>query len=505
MTVISELDYESEYEYEYDPWPVYEAVGFVPHRMQRKCMECAVRNRVIAGGRRGGKSQVGGHELIPEALMTRDMATGLIAAGKRREFWIVGPEYSDSEKEFRATYNGLKKLGVPFDKPGTYNNAHGGDMRISLWGGAFMLSAKSAKHPETLVGEGLSGVVMAEAAKLKERVWSKFIRPTLADFGGWSLFSSTPEGKNWFYDLWRMGQDPQYLEWASWRFPSWVNPYVYRKGASDSGIALIRAASAAGKAITPDFMDAVGVDPEIAGLVLDMTQTTFNQEIAALFTEFAGRVFQEFDEEVHVRDLAFETSPSWQTYAAVDYGFTNPNVWLLIQLGPWGEIHILQEVYEPGLTIKEFGEEIKRQQACPQRLVRFYPDPASPGSSRELSDLLKAPYAMSGTGGELGSRLEAIRAALKPQPAHLPADHPEKRPALLIDRSCINTIREFNDYRYPRTQDEARARGSNAPELPMKKDDHTPEALGRFFIGHFGLRPTSPQKARIRRARQTPR
>lgn len=490
---------------EYDPWVVYEDIGFVPHALQQQCMESDSRNRVIAGGRRGGKSQIGGNELIPEALMTRDMADHLRETNKRREFWIVGPEYSDSEKEFRAAYNGLGKLEVPFDKPGTYYNAHASDMVISLWGGTFMLHGKSAKHPETLVGEGLSGVVMAEAAKLKERVWSKYIRPTLADFGGWALFSSTPEGKNWFYDLWRMGQDPQYLEWASWRFPSWVNPHVYPQGATDAGIAMLRAAQRAKQTITPELMVLAGVDPEIAGLMLDMTEVTFNQEIGALFTEFAGRVFQEFDEEIHVRDLQFERSPSWKTWAAVDYGFTNPNVWLLIQTGPWGEIHVLDEIYEPELTIREFADEIKRRELAPSSLLRFYPDPASPGSSRELSDLLKVSYATTGTGGDLKDRLEGIRAALKPKPAHLPADHPEKRPDLLINRRCVNTIREFNDYRYPKTIQEAAANGTNAPELPMKKDDHTPEALGRFFAGHFGVRPTAPRHARVRKAKMSGR
>ena len=500
MTAVSDVR-----EVEYDPWVVYDDIGFVPHEMQRRCMECDTRNRVIAGGRRGGKSQIGGNELVPEALMTRDMSDYLKSQGKRREFWIVGPEYSDSEKEFRATYNALKRLEVPFDKPGTYNNPHGGDMVISLWGGAYILDAKSAKHPETLVGEGLSGVVMAEAAKLKQSTWYKFVRPTLADFQGWALFTSTPEGKNWFYELWQMGQDPKYLEWASWRFPSWVNPHVYPKGASDPGIRLLREANRAGKAITPNMMELAGVDPEIVSMMLDMTEVTFNQEIGALFTEFAGRVFQEFDEEVHVRDLEFQTSPTWSTFAAVDYGYTNPNVWLLIQVGPWGEIHILDEVYEPGLTITEFANEIKRRELCPSGLVRFYPDPASPGSSRELSEALKVRYATAGTGGDLSDRLEAIRAVLKPQPAHLPADHPDKRPDLLINRRCKNTIREFNDYRYPKTVEEARASGRNAPELPMKKDDHTPEAFGRFLAGHFGTRPTAPRHAKVRKARMTGR
>ena len=79
----------------------------------------------------------------------------------------------------------------------------------------------------------------------------------------------------------------------------------------------------------------------------------FKQEIAADFTEYVGRVFQDFDEEIHVKNLDF--NPDWETYAGVDYGFTNPSVWLLIQVSPFGDVHILDEVYERGLSPLEFA------------------------------------------------------------------------------------------------------------------------------------------------------
>ena len=88
-----------------------------------------------------------------------------------------------------------------------------------------------------------------------------------------------------------------------------------------------------------------------------------------------------------------------------------------------------------------------------------------------------------GTGGDLDTRLRAIRQALKVRNGHLPEGHPERLPRLLIARRCTNTIREMNDYRYPSTGSESAA-SRPAPEKPLKKDDHTPEALGRFFAGH---------------------
>ena len=39
------------------------------------------------------------------------------------------------------------------------------------------------------------------------------------------------------------------------------------------------------------------------------------QEIGAEFTDYVGRVFQDFDEEVHVGDLEYH--PDWDTFGAV--------------------------------------------------------------------------------------------------------------------------------------------------------------------------------------------
>jgi hypothetical protein len=478
-----------------DPWDVYEELGYDPHPAQQKVLESDARNRVVAAGRRFGKSDIGGHELVPEALLTHSMQHWLRGEGKRREFWIVGPEYSDAEKEFRVCYNNLSKLEVPFDHPGTYNNPHSGDLHISLWGGTFQVHGLSAKYPETLVGEGLHGVILSEAAKLKETVWNKYIRPTLADFDGWSLMTSTPEGKNWFYDRYVVGQDPKRPDWQSWRFPAWRNPYVYKSNTRDDDVQALLGMfhkNREGLSIF-EMVEKYGfiINDEIVASVADLTEASFLQEIAADFTEFVGRVFKSFDEEIHVTDLHYE--PTWDTVAAVDYGFTNPNVWLLIQVGPWGQVNVLDELYEPGLTAAEFALEIQRRGLAPAGLRTFYPDPASPGDTRQLEQTLRT-RASEHTGGELKHRLDAIRKALGP--LHNLAGG-AIRPRMLIDRKCVNMKREFMDYRYPQNKSEVR---ENA-ELPMKKDDHTPEALGRMFRAHFGT--PDQQATRIRKRRAT--
>ena len=477
--------------------PLYDKIGWDPHVGQVEVIRSPARSKVVSAGRRFGKSEVGGHKLFTEALNTRLVKTMLEDLGKRREFWIVGPSYTDSEKEFRIVWNELARAGLKdhFDRPGSYNNPLMGDMHISLWDGRFQVHAKSEKHPESLVGEGLSGVILAEAAKLKERTYTKLIRPTLADFVGWCLMTSTPEGKNWFYDMWRRGQDPTRPDWDSFRMPSWVNPHVYPHGASDDAIILLRRAMADQQVADETLYKSLGIDPEIGELVGDLTEEAFNQEIAAEFTEFVGRVFKGFDEEVHVGD--FQREPSWPLYAASDAGFTNPSVYLLIQVDPLGEkIQVLDEVYTPGLTADEFAKEVASRGLAPADVRMLYPDPADPAFAKTLSEELKIPLGK-GTGGELKRRLDAIRAALKVRNTHLPEGDPTRVPRLMFDRKCEHTIADMLNYRYP--EKKSQSQDTNSPELPMKKDDHGPEALGRFFAGHFG-RETRRRRSRASRS-----
>lgn len=501
----------------FDKWQVLDSIGWKPHRGQLLIAESTARHRVASCGRRFGKSDVGGHELVPEAIYTYFIKDELRRTMKRREFWIVGPQYSDAEKEFRVLYNELSKLEVPFDKPGTYYDAVGGNMHISLWNGAFQVHAKSAQYPSTLVGEGLSGVIMAEAAKMKELVWIKYIRPTLADFNGWSLHTSTPEGKNHFYEMWQRGRDPGEPDWASFRMPSWVNPYVYKtptlqrdvKQLQDlmrsEEIHLVLAQLAEEGTENVSVLRALcnrhnlSVDSEILDLMSSMSTPSFNQEIGADFTDFVGRVFKDFDEEIHVGDLHWE--PTWSTYACVDYGYRNPNVWLVIQVGPFGEINVVRELYVREYTTTEFAAEI-RARGLDKGVKAFYPDPASPGDSEILRDILGIPW-RGGTGGELNYRLDAIRRALKEWNTHVPRGHrsdgvhPDRRPQIMWDRSCTMSIYEMNEYRYP---EEKELNSTPGQEKPLKKDDHSPEALGRFMEGHFSTPQEDAGGARVSRA-----
>lgn len=448
---------------------IFDAVGYSPHRLQTEIhlAQREARFRVVCAGRRTGKSTLGGHELTPLALAAR-LRPELTRHGRRSEFWIVGPEYTDAEKEFRVLYNDLTKLGVPLDKPGTYNDPIGGNMHISLWDGKFQVHAKSAKYPDSLVGEALEGVILAEAAKLKPAIWTKYIRPMLADYRGWGLMTSTPEGKNWFYELYMRGLDEEDKNWWGVRMPSWSNNILFPDGRYDS---------------------------EIIDMSKDMSDEKFKQEIGAEFTEFVGRVYKDWDDETHVGN--FKYNPRWPLYIATDYGFTNPNVALFLQVDVWDRVVVIAEYYKRGETEVEFAQSVlddDRLRPLVEKATVLYPDPEDPGATSTLCKMWKV-RSVNNTGGLLNDRLNLIRRWLKGYPSDLPDGHPDKKPLLLVDKSCKETIREMNDYRYAENKSEA----TNDREAPMKKDDHAPEALSRFFAGNFHhLKDT--QRARQRKA-----
>lgn len=437
-------------------WP---KIGYVPNRAQRAIHDDNHRFIVVAAGRRTGKSTAGGHGLLPEVYKAYFNRYQLEELDQRQEYWLVGPQYTDSEKEFRRFYNACRRLKMPFDKPGTYYDQRGGDMTVSLWGGRFLVKAQSARYPEHLVGEGLHGVIMCEAAKMKKLIWEKYIRPTLADFRAGAKFLSTPEGRNWFYELWQIGQHGTDPEWSSHRFPSWANDVLFPGGEDD---------------------------PEILSLIAGMSDEMAGQEIRAIFGAYVGRVFKDWDEEWHVRPVPYRRE--WPLYLATDYGWTNPNVGLFIQVDPFDRVQVISEYYQSHRSPEEFsadliaGNQRTEHAGLIQKATHLYPDPADPGASHTLAEKCRL-RVMGNTGGEIKTRLELIRKWLKDENPHLDILHPDRRPKIFIDPSCKYTIRQMESYRYPQTAGEAAVTQS---ENPLKDDDHCPEALGRFFAGHFG-------------------
>lgn len=429
---------------------------YYPHAGQRDLHQNPTRFKVVRCGRRWGKTMFGGHEmavkpLVPSPFLKR---RGIIAPSMG---WVVGPNYTDTEKEFRIIYDDLRKLGLDRSSIRFVNNAASGDMHLKLENGAEIVG-KSAQHPEKLVGEGLDWVMMVEAGRHHRRTWSEYLRPALSDKRGIAVFSGVPEGPtstSLLYHMYERGQSDRFPSWQSWKRPSWTNDIVFPMGRQD---------------------------PEILEAEADLTVDEFNRQYGAEFADKSGVVMKEFDDDIHLGDFNYD--PSWATYMAVDYGFTNPFVVLFIQVGPFGDIRVLREFRRTQLDTIEVCRDLMHEYPGLVRVASMlYPDPAEPDDTRTMQRELRIPVNKN-TGGEIKHRLSLIRRSLKVQNQHLPKGDPERRPRLMIDRTyCQTLLWEMREgYRWPEKKSEQRSDSEN----PLDKDNHGVEALGRFFRGYFG-------------------
>jgi hypothetical protein len=443
----------------------FDQTGYTPHPGQRLVHYDNTRHRVLSNGRRWGKSMFGGKEIESMAFIKNFI-------GRPMRGWIIGPEYTDAEKEFRVIYNSFKALDIDQVSSKFLNNTENGNMHIQTrWG--FDVQCKSARHPESLVGDGLDFVLLAEAGRHKRRTFTEYVRPALSDMRGISMMSGVPEeasDTNLLYWGYNRGQAPGMTQWKSWQLPSWTNTAVFPGGRND---------------------------PEILEAEDDLTKDEFDRQYGGQFVLRHGRVMKEWDDDIHVRSI--EYNYDWPLYAAVDFGYTNDWVWLWIQEDPLN--HRVYVIGEHRYKLRD-SEDIARNEILhnplTQKLQAIYVDPAAPDDASILRRHLKVPT-RSNTGGELKLRLQLIRSALKPRPEHLPDGHPEKLPGLIVDESCKELIWEMREgYRWP----ENRSDTHNSSELPQDVNNHGPEALGRFYKGHMEAHSTATRHSRQSNIRQ---
>ena len=166
------------------------------------------RFKVIAAGRRTGKSRMAAWRLIVSAL-----------EADKGHVWYVAPTQQQARD---IMWQQLLELGNP-----VIANSHVNNMQLTLINGS-MISLKGADRPETMRGVALKFVVLDEYADIKPTVFEQILRPALADLKGHCIFIGTPKGRNHFYDIYKMGQSgkPETKDWKSWHFTSFDNPLL---------------------------------------------------------------------------------------------------------------------------------------------------------------------------------------------------------------------------------------------------------------------------------------
>ncbi len=175
------------------------------HPAQHEVWESSARFKVVAAGRRFGKTVMG-------------MASILVAAttNPRSVSLWVAPSHSQSRMALDMVSQAV---------PRAHREVNRTLSEVYLANGSKILF-RSGERWDNLRGDGLVCAVLDEAAFLDERVWTEAVRPALSDHKGHALLISTFNGENWFYRYFRNAIENDNEQWASWRFLTLDNPFI---------------------------------------------------------------------------------------------------------------------------------------------------------------------------------------------------------------------------------------------------------------------------------------
>lgn len=225
-------------------------LNFTPYPEQADVLQSDARFRVIAAGRRSGKTMMAAVETVLRAVNGPTDWHG---------YW-VGAEHRHADTAYTLVDKALPEALVARrnqSPPRTIELVEeiGGTIEFHTAGGG------------ALVSIGLDWAVCDEAGKnFPERAWTEELRPALSDRQGAAMFISTPGGRDWFFRRFQRGQDEDYPDWASWRWSTYRNPHV--------------------------------PDGEIDDAKGELPERIFNQEYEAQFLDETGGVFSDLDERV---------------------------------------------------------------------------------------------------------------------------------------------------------------------------------------------------------------
>ena len=173
---------------------------------QKQVWNSDARFKIVAAGRRTGKSRLAAYKLIFYGLQAQS-----------GHVFYVAPTQGQARD---IMWQSLLEIGHPVIKGSHINN-----LQITLINGT-TISLKGADRPETMRGVSLKYLVMDEYADMKPEVWEQILRPALADQKGGALFIGTPMGRNHFYDFYKYAEGSDDPIYESWHFTSYDNPLL---------------------------------------------------------------------------------------------------------------------------------------------------------------------------------------------------------------------------------------------------------------------------------------
>ena len=186
------------------------------------------RFKVVAAGRRFGKSHYAALEAIVAALMGENRFGQKLT--QEAGVYYVAPTFDQAK---RIMWPKIRELAGFARTGGLITRENVNDGWIELVSGR-RIYIRGADNPDSLRGIALQFVILDEYADMKENVWSEIIEPALMDYQGDALFIGTPKGKNHFWKIFMHALQYQWdgegerPEYEAFHFKSGDNPFIPR-------------------------------------------------------------------------------------------------------------------------------------------------------------------------------------------------------------------------------------------------------------------------------------
>jgi PBSX family phage terminase large subunit len=369
------------------------------YKTQFDFVNCNDRFTAMLGGVGSGKTLAGSVKSIRYAL---PKTLGL----------VVAPTYRMLQDATIRTYRKINEELIA-----SYNKT---DSNIVLKNGAEILF-RSSDDPDKLRGPNINWAWMDEAGLSKKGTWEIVIGRLRADGqAGPCWVTTTPKGKNWLYDM--------HKQMTVFKSATTQNPYLSK-----------------------EF---------VKSLLDSYTGEFLRQEVYGEFARFEGLVYPDFNEDVHVKKRDPKGFIYWGL--AIDEGYTNPAVILLIGVDSDGRKHIHQEFYERG-KLQSDVVAMAQEMAAGKNVTEVAVDSSAAGL---IADLRNVGLPAVPQKGRILDGIHVVQEHLKIQG--------DGKPYLTVDPSCVNTINEFQSYVWKPGKDE-----------PVKEMDHAMDAARYYLAGNL--------------------
>lgn len=441
-----------------------------PHQKQLDVITSPERYKVLAWGRRTGKSVLAGLVTFTEAMKHQG------------NYYIVAP----TERQAKSIYwNDILQLVIPKEVIAKINNVektitfHHVSGTITLPTGetivvdhdenkpASTISLRGVDNPDALRGVKLRGAVLDEYAFMDNAkyVFDTILSPALLDYEGWAIFISSPNGvRNPFYDLVKTAQKEG-------------NDYFYSHAT----------------ALDNPYVPAREFERIRKRYIEEGKLESFEQEYLAEFKTPGRLVYKAFNSEEHYTKGGHmfnpEELPREGTHViGIDFGWIDPFVALFILIDNDQNWWVYDEVYQSELTPSKalpiikgkmgdnhfsriVGDAQGKVEMANFKELRFYITPSTKGQG-----------SIKGGIAEVQSYFEMRETLINGKIV--------LRPKIRFSTSLKHSVKDFDTYSH--TID---AYGEPT-ETPEDKNNHAPDAL-RYIITDYA----QSRKPRVRRRR----